>query len=352
MSNDFLARRNLINANLNTVLSEIDAGERETGRVLNVIENTPQILNDLDEKFSQQTKLNDTDILLLSLAVGLQLARQYFMTNEKFRMTAKQGDNAMKNLLSVAPPHWSEVLTQSVPYDAVKTGGYAKNTGLAGSTHRVRALGHDPVLGWIIGTANILTNSVTTNTLETYQVKNMTIIRHYPNGCPNMLNNAVRYGLNDKKLLAVCIARQAIHLGSDYFTKQGLPVPLISTVSDKLALDMISKWNLDMYSITRSASLACLINFIISVIHQLFYTGETEMDKKIYEVKTRKILSYSNAITSSLNLAIVAVTRDFSKLDLGGLAVTLYRLITDTKFIHSIREEFIFDNYINMIDHA
>lgn len=352
MRKDFLARKNQINSNVNTVLSKIDAGEKETGRVLNVIENTPQILDELDEKFAEQIKFNEIDILIACLAVGLQVARQYFMTNEKFRITAKQGDQTMESLLSVAPPHWSEVLTQSVPYDAIKTGVHANNTGLAGSTHRVRALGHDPILGWVIGTANILTNSATTNTFETYQVKNMTIIRHYPHGCPHMLEKAVEYGLNDKKLLAVCIARQAIHFGSDYFTKQGLPVPLISTMSDSLALDMVSKWNLDMYSITRSAALAYFINYIISVIHQLFYKGETEMDQKIYEAKTRKIIRNSNLLASSVNLAVVAGTEDISKLDLGGLGVAIYRLITDTKFINSVREEFIFDSYKNMIDHA
>ena len=73
------------------------------------------------------------------------------------------------------------------------------------------------------------------------------------------------------------------------------------------------------------------------------------MESKLYEVKTRKILSYSNLIASSSNLAVVSITKDMKLLDLGGLGVTIYRLITDKKFIRQIKEEFIFGNYRDLI---
>ena len=38
-----------------------------------------------------------------------------------------------------------------------------------------------------------------------------------------------------------------------------------------------------------------------------------------------------------------------SSLDLGGLAVTVYRLITDRKFIRQVKEEFILGSYRDMI---
>ncbi|MDO4792798.1 MAG: hypothetical protein Q3993_01350, partial [Filifactor alocis] len=67
------------------------------------------------------------------------------------------------------------------------------------------------------------------------------------------------------------------------------------------------------------------------------------------EVRTRKILSYSNLIATSSNIAVVAVTKDMTKLDAGGMAVTIYRLITDAKFIRQVKEEFIFGSYKDMI---
>ena len=77
--------------------------------------------------------------------------------------------------------------------------------------------------------------------------------------------------------------------------------------------------------------------------------GESDIQKKLYEVRTRKILSYSNLVATSSNIAVVAITNDMKKLDVGGMAVTLYRLITDAKFIRQVKEEFIFGSYKEMI---
>ena len=37
------------------------------------------------------------------------------------------------------------------------------------------------------------------------------------------------------------------------------------------------------------------------------------------------------------------------KLDIGGLAVTLFRLITDVRFIYQVKEEFIMKHFEQMI---
>ena len=348
-SEDFKNRKKIILNNLDDTITGLERGYIVAGRISNIVENTSQILDDLDERFCRQTGLTGSDVAFLFLATGLQIARQYLLSNEKCRLSATQGDKLVDSALSLAPPTWQEVLTQSVPYDAIKTGSHVSNTGLAGTTHRYRTLGHDPVFGWVFGTANIITNSLTKTDFETYQVKSMQIVRHYPMGAAGMLDRAVSYAMDDPKLLAVSVARQAIHFGSDYFTKQGLPVPFIATANNDLAQKMVSEWHIDMWSITRGMALATFINQLIALMHKLFYTGSTDMDQKLYEVRTRKILSYSNLIATSSNLAVVAITHDMQKLDIGGMAVTIYRLITDAKFIRQVKEEFIFGSYREMI---
>lgn len=348
-SEDFKRRKNETLNHLNNTIDGLNQGYAEAGRVSNVVENTRQILDDLDERFRKQTGLTGTDVVFLFLATGLQIARQYLLSNEKGRINASQGDKLVDSAFSLAPPTWQDVLTQSVPYDAIMTGSHVRDTGMGGTTHRYRTLGHDPILGWIFGTANIMTNSLTTTTFETYQVKNMKMIRHYPMGVAGMLDRAVAYAVHDPKLLAVSVARQAIHFGSDYFTKQGLPVPLIATVNNDLAKNMISKWHIDMLSITRGAALSSLINMLIAAIHGLFCTETTEMEQKLYQVRTKKILAYSNAIATSSNVAVVAITKNMKKLDVGGAMVTIYQLITSKKFIQEVKEEFIYGSYEKMI---
>ena len=61
---------------------------------------------------------------------------------------------------------------------------------------------------------------------------------------------------------------------------------MISTVNNELAKDMLTKCNIDMWSITRAAAMTSFINQLNAIIHGLFYEGTTDMDRKLYEVMT------------------------------------------------------------------
>lgn len=308
------------------------------------------VLDKIDRDFKEKTKLASSDVVFLFLCTSLQCARQYLLTNDKFRLTAVQGDTLVEGTIAkLTPPTWEDVLFQSVPYDAIRTGPHISDTGLAGTTHRFRTLGHDPVLGWIFGTANIMTSSLTKTDFVTYQISSNTIIRHYPNGTPGMLNRTVGYAQNDPMLLAASTARQAIHFGSDYFTKQGLPVPLIATVNNDLAKTMITKGHIDMWSITRGAAMSALINQLIATIHRLLYNPERDGSESMYEVRTRKILSYSNTLATGSNVIVTAFTKNLSKLDVGGAMVTLYRIISDYKMIHEIKRDFLKNEFYKQV---
>lgn len=171
----------------------------------------------------------------------------------------------------------------------------------------------------------------------------------YPNGCIGMLNRAGQYASTDKKLLAVSVVRQAIHFGSDMFTKQGLPLPFISSINNDLAKDMLMKWNIDTWSFIKGSSLSILINNLIFCIHQLFYNEEKDGSRDFYEVRTRKILSYSNALATGSNILVTAVTGNGKLLDVGGMVVTLHRLISDYNFIHKLKREFLEKEFYKLI---
>ena len=320
------------------------------------------VVDQLDRQFREKTKLSGSDTVFLFLCVALQCARQYLLTNDKLRLQDQgsvksnvRGDRFMHSMYdgtigNFAPPQWEDVLFQGVPYDATNPGPHIADTGLSGATHRYRTLGHDPVLGWIFGTANIMTNSLTkSDIITTYQVSDGFIIRHYPLGTMGMLNKAAEYAQRDPMLLAASTARQAIHFGSDYFTKQGLPIPLIATVNNDVAKTMITKGRIDMWSITRGAALSALINQLIATIHRLFYNEDRDGTPSMYEVRTRKILSYSNVMATGSNILVTAFTKDLTKLDVGGALVTLYRIVSDYKFIHEIKRDFLKNEFYNIV---
>ena len=347
------------------VVNHINQVGNEYKRVTDVSRNAPAIVENIDRQFKEKTKLTDGDIKFLFLCTAMQCARQYLLANDKFRLEDKgslksnvRGEILMKHAYDavpdvIAPPEWKKVLFQPVPYDTTNHSSfihYSDSQKLSGINHRYRTLGHDPILGWIFGPANIMTNSLTeTDFVTTYQSSNNVILRHYPMGTTGMLNRAAGYAKDDPMLLAASVARQAIHFGSDYFTKQGLPIPAIATVNNNLAGTMITKCHIDMWSVTRGAVVATLINQLIAVIHRLFYDEAHDGSETMYEVRTRKVLSYSNAIAVGSNVVVTAITKDLQKLDGGGILVALHRFISDTKFIQEVKRDFLKDEIYNMV---
>ena len=332
-------------------LNNLEDTIEESLRVANIASNSKSILDDLERKFQDVTGLNSIDIKFLFFATALQCIRQYILSNEKLRFNeAGDGD---KFISKVVPKNYHDILLQSVPYDAIRKSAdfTSVNTGISGVNHRYTTLGHDPLLGWFFGTLNILTDSITKNNinLESYRVINSTYIDE-PTSIIQLINEGIDYTVQDYKLLIASIIRQALHLGADAFTKMGLPIPIINNVSPNLSSKLLSKeCRIDIYSVSRSTILSTLINSIICAIHSLFYNEKIHINRDLYEVKTRKILLYSNCMATSSNLIYVGITKNFTKLDVGGMLVTVYRLINDYKFINKIKSEFVFGEFNKLI---
>ena len=146
--------------------------------------------------------------------------------------------------------------------------------------------------------------------------------------------------------LPAALARQAIHFGSDYFTKQGLPIPFLGTLSPQMAHQFMNSnlknsVHIDLYGLTTSTLLAAVVNQIIFYLHKLFYNEQRDGSRSAYEIRTRKILTYSNLISTGSNAIAVAITGAVSKLDVGGILVTLCRIASDYRFISQIEREFL-----------
>lgn len=351
-------------SNLDDTISDLKKGYDETVRVRNVVENTREILDDLDEQFCRKTGLTKVDMSFLFTAIGLQIVRQYLLTQFPQRLddqSAAKGTFGHNEEHSdrhhrYYNPSLDEIITNPVPFDA-NVGANGALSGGSQMGHRVTAIGHDPLLGLIFGTANIATSTLTTMTFESYHITTNNKRDYFGSHAQTELvightiDKMLNQGMEGKTIVAMSLLKEIIHLKSDLNTKNSLPLPMISVINPKLASELAS-YGFDMANVVnvgKQVSYAMLINSIIAMVHGLFFDGDTIMDKKLYEVRTRKILSYSNLVATSSNLAIVLITKDMKKLDLGGLAVTIYRLITDARFIRQVKEEFIFGSYNNMI---
>lgn len=332
------------------------------------------------ELFSKKTGLNKSDVAFLFFAVALQVTRQFLLTGDlgnTFKLDERLKDNnkSIKDEIKTQQENykkknyspdgkngwgtqksqkgyrtWLEIaMTKKVPYD-VTEGSPNWNINMLGGYHRIKTLGHDPILGWIFGTLNIITDTVTLNNFQTYSVNMEKGLRFDKTKLPISLFELFKMGYEsiseEWQRLPAAIFAQGLHLKSDEFTKLGLPIPFIGTFSEELALK-IYKQNYDYITLIKDvkivgkqAGFSALINYIIATVHRFFYDPNKDEDEKLYEVKTRKILFYSNVIASTNNVIYTSFT-GVNHLDLGGLLVTLHRIVSDVSYITKIKKEFI-----------
>ena len=182
--NDLRKRRRISNERANKAIRNIEILANESERTANIAHNASNILDALDKDFENKTGLKDTDIAFLFMAIGLQCIRIYLLNKLTKREQAtkiknKDGsltlegkiDKKIKNKLSQYDNGTSEephdfyapinqiIANPKVPYDCTalsKTG----TEFFQHANHRFSTLGHDPLLGLIFGTANILTNTI------------------------------------------------------------------------------------------------------------------------------------------------------------------------------------------------
>lgn len=307
--------------------------------------------------FEQKTQLTKFDFSIMLVAAMVQILRWSLLSNDKLRFDkASDSDKYVDRARSVIKrnvrnPDLQELLLNAVehyvPYDVVQRSEKfmlthpGESIGLAGSNHRYKTLGHDPIAGLVIGTANIATSTLTVNDwsrlFPCYYIEDKQIDEY--SNFPAIINSLQKVMADDPKMIGAYFLRQIIHFGTDAFTKQGLPLPFINTLSPETSKFLIGN-KIDMYSVTRSAALAILINKIVEMCHRLYFNPASD-NKDSYDVRTRKVLTYSNTLSSVINIGYVVGTNDYKRLDVGGILVTLWRILNDSKKIKEIKQEFI-----------
>lgn len=337
-------------------------------------ENAYEDLANINREFRRRTALDGVDLSIVIVAAALQTLRWVLMPeignkiDKAARITADEGEEIVKDLKKkFVEKHknwpaekkqqgrrlreqegktWKEIVFSGVPYDAIKGSKKVLKVGLSGRTHRYRTLGHDPILGWIFGTANILTDTLTLNNLVSYRVEKGSVTNNTLL-IPQLIMETSNQIYGDKHKLPAAVFRQALHYKSDMYTKDGLPVPLLGAFSETLAGKLYSS-QYDFLCFVRdskieglSALLSILINMVISLIHGLYYDEKRDGERDLFEVRTRKILLYSNTLASTGNIAAALITKDAKRLDIGGLLITISRLYTDPRFIARAKEELI-----------
>lgn len=347
----------------------------------------------INEEFSRKTSIiNKVDLAFLAIAVALEVAKgllypviaqkagygqsfdpdQRLPHNDKtIKDAQKQADDAYRD--KHAEKHgkgkWIEFLYRTVPYDTTVGTGVMDDVNLHGGAHRLYTLGHDPILGWIFGTANILTDVITISPgaivegdkktvlseltkvamIRSYRVERVPKLKVTQTriSMPVMFEESYQVAREDPMNLPAAVFAEGQHLKSDMNTKMGLPVPVLEV----FAPDFASKLYMEHYDalclardakiIGQSAVVSVLLDIIIILTHGLYYNPQKDGSRDLFEVRTRKILLIANTIGTSSNLILSYITKNAGAVDIGGLLVTLSHLFSDTRFFLKVKKEFI-----------
>ena len=339
-------------------------------------------LNDeINGEFARKTSIiNKTDLAFLAIATALQTTKALLFpfvaekagygTSFDKNKRLSHDDKSIKNIeqgqkdaykqkqmkKGNSEGEWTEILYRKPIFDTTK-GSPDIGVNMEGGYHRIHTLGHDPVLGWIFGTSNILTDTITLNTFQTYKGQRNPI-KILPIKVPfvQLFGDTIEAAKRNKLNLPAAIAAEGIHLKSDEFTKVGLPVPILETFAPEFAGNLYKNqydalcFARDVKVIGASAAISMFIDMIINLTHAMYYNAEKDGSRDLYEIRTRKILLVSNTIATTSNIIYSVVSQNPKALDIGGLLVTVSHLFRDTSFILNVKREFIENRIYEKID--
>ncbi len=344
----------------------------EEQRVSEISRSAAVIIEDIDRDFKRATKLTDVDVAFLFLAAALQIVRQYvlkpLMDTERLsdKEAAKQSGKSPEHSdrkHRLYNPSIEEIISNPVPFDANRgAGGALSGGGKMG--HRATAIGHDPILGLVFGTANIATSTLTNWKFQSWHISTQgkhdtftqnaktALVLHYTS------DKLFHQGTNGKAIVGTSALKEIAHLRSDIFSKNSLPLPFISVIDPKLASELAS-WGLDMAGVIdagKQFAMAMAIDTLIGFIHGLFYDESSGLTRSMYEVRTRRVLLYSNVIASASNVVVSAVASHLGGpegakqiIDWGGYLNTLRHIVFDTKFINEVKRDFLKNELYTMV---
>ena len=319
------------------------------------------LIEEIDRQFKRAVKLSSLDTAFLFVATALQCARQYLLTPATIRKSDQEAAREVKEKKEHSDrrhrlynPSLQEIITNPVPFDAISgSTRYQALSGYGKLGHRGATIGHDPLLGLIFGTANIATSTLTTWKMESYHIATGFV----GNGKRDIFSSRastekvlsstfyeklLQQGMEGKVIVGTSVAKEITHLRSDVYSKDSLPLPVIWSINPVLAGDL-AKHGLDMACLLdtgKQFAYAMAIDTLVALIHSLFYDESVDFSRRAYEIRTRKILVYSNLLASTSNVIISLMTsRRFA--DWGGYINTLWHIATDVKVIGEIKRDFL-----------
>ena len=380
-----------IQERLKNMVDEFDSIKKEIDNNLHSyeekIDGLPKYIESIDLEFEELTSITKKDVSFLIFASVLQVARQLITSLLKTRLSDKESANKTPFHVEEHSDRRTrqyyatktEIANNPVPFDAIRKSEVVKNNGnpkLNGFNHRYTAIGHDPILGLIFGTANIMTKTISVAKgkfiFETYHVGSGIATNGRGEYKVDMLTNQAstslmfehihmrikKEGKDGWEALIMSLGKEIVHLLSDIRTSKSLPIPIVSAVSPDISR-ILNLCGIDALSATTFSIdilVSKMIDSAIAYMHTWCYNPESDGPIETYQVRTKNIIYYSNLISltsttvQTLFRTYMGDTSAITKFDFGG-ALSSWDVIWNTPFIISdIKSEYIRNKTVNFLN--
>lgn len=383
---DILSKINKINEENTSLDNEIKEHCRQTDRKIEACERTDQIIKGAEREFKSLTSIfNKKDLtffvftlLLLGGYKALIKILRDMTDTELAKKTPFHKEEHSRRFNNRYYCSREEIAINPVPFDAIQrtqdTEWFASLDGgipgFNGFNHRTKVLGHDPLLGLIFGTANIMTSTITRNDFCSWHIVTHGHERTYKTGIKTIQLDSIaepastieiftsigeRLSSEGKEgwmTLGCALLKEIVHLFSDINSRQSLPLPIVPVFSEKLAREL-SLYGLNFGTIVQGGFASMTINFVMAFLHRLCRTKDE--NEQMYKVRTRKIIEYANTLATfsdiayTIFLAYIGDKNALRKFDLGGAMVGCYQICHSVSVIKAIEAEFILNKVIESI---
>jgi len=349
---------------------------------ISVYEHSETIHSAAQEEFRfGSSLLNKKDMSFLVLACILHGMAKYWI--RKMRMMKD------KDLADMNPLHYEEhsarsnikyycsreeIVCNPVPFDAIVLNPIYKvpfwqkfKPGFKGTNHRFTALGHDPLLGLVVGTANIMTSTITRSDFRSWHVRTEHHERLKRNGkvalesldtiCEPASTLAIFKAIGERLdkegkegwiTLGTALAKEVVHLLTDMPSLMSLPIPVISAISPDFS-HKLSLYGINTGTIVEGTVANKIINFVVAFLHRLCM--EEGDDERLYQARTAKLITTANLfatggdLTVTLYQAYKGDLKAMRKFDLGGYMCTLGNLVSSTRLTNQLECEYMNEKF-------
>ena len=349
---------------------------------ISVYEHSEAILSAAQEEFRfGSSLLNKKDMCFLVFACILHGMAKYWI--REMRMMKD------KDLAEMNPLHRKEhsarlnnkyycsreeIISNPVPFDAIVLDPVYKlpcwkrlKPGFKGTNHRFTALGHDPLLGLLVGTANIITSTITRSDFRSWHVRTEQHERLKRNGkkaiesldtiCEPASTIEMFKAIGERLdkegkegwiTLGTALAKEVVHLLTDMPSLMSLPLPVISAISPDFA-HKLSLYGINTGTIVEGTIANKIINFVVAFLHRLCM--EEGDDERLYQARTSKLITVANLIATGGDLTVTLFQaykgdlKAMRKFDLGGYMCTLGNLVSSTKLINQLECKYMEEKF-------